>query len=208
VSLPAGPDGWFRARPARPGGRRRAGRRVPCVSSAAPAPRAPGPVRYPARPQPRRWSIVVVRTTAMLHRRGQGPGPLGAGTWAGAPGAPPAPRPGHFLRKKRTRAAFMSLCGCCRIMMFRGGPDGVTPGTVAPWRDPGHGGTPGTEGPLGAVVPRRPVKRRPAPSRAVQRETAGRILATGRLLCTMDPRTLPEALILPVNLHIREQVCG
>jgi hypothetical protein len=170
VSLPAGPDGWFRARPARPGGRRRAGRRVPCVSSAAPAPRAPGPVRYLSRPQPRRWSIVVVRTTAMLHRRGQGPGPLGAGTWAGAPGAPPAPRPGHFLRKKRTRAAFMSLCGCCRIMMFRGGPDGVTPrhrgaleGPRAR-RDPGHGGTPGRRGAQEA---------REAPPRAVPRCPAG-----------------------------------
>jgi NADPH:quinone reductase-like Zn-dependent oxidoreductase len=48
---------------------------------AAAAALAPKPARLtPAPPQPRRWNIVVVRTTAMLHRRGSGPRSPGAGT--------------------------------------------------------------------------------------------------------------------------------
>jgi len=35
---------------------------------------------------------------------------------------------------------------------------------------------------------------------------SGRIRASGRLLCTIDPKILPEARILPVRAEIIEQM--
>jgi hypothetical protein len=89
---------------------RRAGERQrPAGDRAAAArptgiPGIPGPSPRPGigSAQPRRWSIAVVTTTTVLHRRGKRAGPPGAGTRSGASRAPPAPQPGYSLRKSHT----------------------------------------------------------------------------------------------------------
>ena len=66
----------------------------------------PGPYRTGAGPaQPRRCSIVVVRTTTMLHCRGSAGLPAGAGTRSGASRAPPAPRLGRSTLNQPERGA-------------------------------------------------------------------------------------------------------
>jgi hypothetical protein len=90
------PRGWYGPGGAagRPGGSSRltglTGR--PGITGHNPRPGA-GPA------QPRRWSIAVVTTTTMLHRRGSAGLPPGARTRSGASRAPPAPRPRYSHRK-------------------------------------------------------------------------------------------------------------